>query len=748
MKQRINLSASSMNCYRDSELLFYYNYIKKLDPDTDTVECYGAAGNVVHTVIEEFVEEKLSGEYDVFARFETLWNEKKLHILRGMNGSPLCKDTYFAAVNRGITKVKELRNDNDVISLVPELKFEEKLYEGKNFVFYIKGFIDVVVEKSDGVEVIDWKTSSSVSNGFELQGLHYAYALHKLYKNIESCTSVFEYVKINETKEYTFTHKDFQQHEKNLVKLAKEIDSKGDNINKYSIGDVSSIFNNHAKKCAEEVKRRNSAVSMVAEIKNNRIFLSNIDEEILKLLYKKYSYTVDGAHFSEAFKKRRWDGKKYLITKESETTYSLPMGFFRSLQQFINDYNEYYSRNVDLFIKDNRNQAVINKELFVSQSRTKVLRYYQEEAVEAALKKKHGILYLGTGAGKTVIATELMRRLKRRTLFVVNRVELAEQTAAVLKEELQQNIAVMTEGKLEYNTITVASIQTICAIMKRRDESSRELFKYLANVVVTFFDEAQNVADANMYGVLSRTLINNVYMFGLSGSPWRNGADSLELNALCGDIIYTKTTEELEKEGFLCPTKCFFVDVKTETAICEDTYADAYNEGVVHNEKRNAIITNIVNFFSNKNKKILLLTRRVEHAHLLSALIANSRVITGATASAMRKEIFGVFKNTSDAPVLIGSTKIFSAGIDIPDLDVIINAAAHKSSIDTVQIVGRVKRKNENKKFGYYIDFIDYVKYLSKASMERNLQLAKQGNTVVDCNNEKILFELVEDIEK
>jgi len=203
------------------------------------------------------------------------------------------------------------------------------------------------------------------------------------------------------------------------------------------------------------------------------------------------------------------------------------------------------------------------------------------------------------------------------------------------------------------------------------------------------------------------------------------------MSALVGFPIYEKSTKDLEDEGFLVPTKCIFI--RTTSSKTAETFSDFYTSYIVNNEQRNSLVTQLVQMYR-KTNKLLILTRRVKHAKMLGELIPNSFVITGSTDKAERKEMFSKFKASNDH-VLIGSTKIFSAGIDIPDLDIIINTTGHKSNIDSVQITGRVKRCSPGKKFGYYVDFLDEVKFFKTASKLRIKKLKEFGNEVKIINN-------------
>ncbi len=336
-------------------------------------------------------------------------------------------------------------------------------------------------------------------------------------------------------------------------------------------------------------------------------------------------------------------------------------------------------------------------------------------------------------SGKSLMAGDIIKKLNRRTLFLVNRIELVRQTKEVFENYLGVKIGEMSEGNLDINKqITVASIQTISAILRRDDKTTKQLKLYLHNITTVIYDEAQNLKSVGMYGDINLYLKNNDYFIGLSGTPFRNSNDTLEMNSLVGFVEYTKTTKELEDEGYLTPTKCFFINFKNKENEDIGDYNLEYDEFIVNNINRNKVIQSICNNYKN-TKKILNTTKRIKHAEILNNMIKDSFVITGETNSKERKQMYNEFKNTK-GKILIGSIQIFSAGINIPDLDIIINCSANKSIVDTIQLVGRVKRNSPGKKFGYYFDFNDESKYLKDGVKKRKKILREFGNEVIDLN--------------
>lgn len=732
MKKKIelSLSPSSINLYNTSQLQFYYDYIIGAEPDTKTIEAYGAGGSAVHVTLEEYAKNKSINPLDFFSNY---WHDKGIQEMSGIMGRKLKFEVYEQAVVRGKSLL-----DTVYTNPIAEEKIKWKLLETEEFVVYVAGIIDLKCVKDGKKILVDWKTSSKVDKGegFKLQGRHYTYLEFKKYNYIPD-EIIFEYVKIDDKKSHSFTKQDLIEHEEYLLSLAKEIVAKGTDISRYEIGEIGGIFNPHRKKCEQEKIRRQDKNVIKTTLKNNMLIFETLPKKLSIAMDEKYSYYTPGYNWSELYKKRLWDGKTHLFKNNR-----LPYGFITDFKELLIDYNNYFKTDYKLEILDMRNEKIVNKTFGTKFKDSNIkLRYYQKDAIKAAIDKKVGILYIGTGGGKTLLITEMIKALDRRTMFIVNRIELVRQTKKVLKDYLGIEIGEISQGKADTNKkVTVACIQTIYSILKRNDETSKKMQLYLHNVNFGIYDEAQNLSNEGMYGAISKFLKNNDYFIGLSGSPWRNDGCTLEMNALVGKPIYSKPTEELEKEGFLCPTKCFFVNTNENQTLLNDMdYPEVYDACIVDNNERNKIIVDFVNKHS-ATKKILVLTKRIKHAELLSREIKNAFCITGQTHELARESMFEEFKE-KDKVVLVGSTKIFSAGVDIPDLDIIVNASGHKSSVDSVQIIGRAKRLSPGKKFGYFIDFYDNVKYLNKASDERIKVLKKFKNElkIVDKISEVLI---------
>jgi len=402
------------------------------------------------------------------------------------------------------------------------------------------------------------------------------------------------------------------------------------------------------------------------------------------------------------------------------------------MNELVEAYNKELGTNYFIEIIDERNMNVVNKIFSTKFKETDIkLRPYQNDANKVMEEKKLGIVFAGTSAGKSILSAEFIKKQNRRTLFVVNRLELSTQTKEVFEDYLGVEIGEIAEGQMDITKqITVSCIQTIYAILKRNDESSKILKKYLYNVSCVILDECQNCSGDNlMYSVLSDALSNVEYCLSMSGSPYRNGPDTFEMNSLCGFIIYTKTVKELEDEGWVAPVKTYYLSMPRAKYVTETGHFEAdYGSFIVSHDERNETIRDIVK--QNRHKKIIILVNRIGHGINLNEMIGNSFFLYGDTPTDLRKEMFKKFKEDNNDMVLISMVKILGAGIDVPRLDLLINASAHSSDVDTIQIIGRLRRKYPGKNFGVMIDFAD--EELFKEAARKRIRMLMEYEYPID----------------
>jgi len=125
-----------------------------------------------------------------------------------------------------------------------------------------------------------------------------------------------------------------------------------------------------------------------------------------------------------------------------------------------------------------------------------------------------------------------------------------------------------------------------------------------------------------------------------------------------------------------------------------DNFTDLLSE-LINDEQRNNIIIQQIQLYN--NRKILLLTDRIEHIENLSLLLEAKNIdfitIHGSlTKSIQSKNMLQI----STANLVLATTSFFGEGIDFPHLDTIILATPISYYGRLVQYLGRIGRGGDN----------------------------------------------------
>jgi DNA repair protein RadD len=207
------------------------------------------------------------------------------------------------------------------------------------------------------------------------------------------------------------------------------------------------------------------------------------------------------------------------------------------------------------------------------------LRPHQESALEAlrhSLMTDHRrvLLQLPTGAGKTVIAANIIRRAlakSKRVAFTVPAVSLINQTVPAFEAEGIDCIGVMQgihERTDRDQPVQVCSVQTI-ARRKRPD------------VDIVLVDEAHQ-----LHREIFRWMKDcpHIPFIGLSATPWARG-----LGKYYDDLIIAATPADLIRDGFLSPFIAFAPSEPDLASV--RTVAGDFHEGELVEAMDRAVIT-------------------------------------------------------------------------------------------------------------------------------------------------------------
>jgi superfamily II DNA or RNA helicase len=108
-------------------------------------------------------------------------------------------------------------------------------------------------------------------------------------------------------------------------------------------------------------------------------------------------------------------------------------------------------------------------------------------------------------------------------------------------------------------------------------------------------------------------------------------------------------------------------------------------------------VINSAKIQAEKGHKVLVVSDRVEMLELCSSFLDNSMVVTGET------EDRDFIKSKKD--ILFGASKIYSEGVNIPELSCLILAMTTNNVGLLEQLLGRISRNHPGKKNPEVIDF-------------------------------------------
>lgn len=357
---------------------------------------------------------------------------------------------------------------------------------------------------------------------------------------------------------------------------------------------------------------------------------------------------------------------------------------------------------------------------------TILLRDYQEECIQSALAalggghKRLGIS-LATGAGKTVIFTQLIDRVRpasdyaTQTLILAHRRELVQQAANHCINAYPEKAIDIELGSLHASgtaDITVASVQSIT--------SGDRLLKFdPKRFKLVLVDEAHHIVSPQYLRVLAHFGLDvkkpdSPSLVGVSATFSR--FDGLRLGTAIDEIVYHRDYVDLIKHKWL--SDVIFTSVESTADISR--VRSGANKDFQPADLSSAVNTDHVNevtvrsWLAKAAGRHSTLVFCVDRAHV-SGLTAKFRehgveahFITGDTPQVERSSRLDAFKRR-EFPVLV-NCGVFTEGTDIPGIDCVVLARPTKSRNLLIQMIGRGVRRYPGKENCHIIDMVSSLK--------------------------------------
>ncbi len=324
----------------------------------------------------------------------------------------------------------------------------------------------------------------------------------------------------------------------------------------------------------------------------------------------------------------------------------------------------------------------------------KTLYPHQEEFLYNILNNnsKKLLCQLSTGGGKTVVFTEIIKRQDKKTLIIVDSIDLVNQTVSTFeKQGLEIGKIIAGNKNIPKEKIIVAMLKTLYNRVKK----DSEILKIFNLCVI---DECHIIEHTKIFPYLNF----NCKILGFTATPVRLKRYKIDeytsavetMSDYYDDIVCGKPIEWLMKHGYLIPEKNEYIDfnysgLKTDAS---GEFTQSSLKEVFQSESYKQALRKTYDKLCD-GKKTMLFTSSTETNAIYAELFKDKKVKTYDSVnnkSNERDDIIEWFKNTNDA--LLINTSCFTKGFDICDVEVILVARATKSLSLWIQIAGRGAR--------------------------------------------------------
>ncbi len=336
-----------------------------------------------------------------------------------------------------------------------------------------------------------------------------------------------------------------------------------------------------------------------------------------------------------------------------------------------------------------------------------ILRDYQQEAVNAALRQGDGVIVAPPGAGKTMIGLALVDRIQRPALWLTHTRDLAEQTAERARTALAGafEVGMLGDGRWRLGEkLTVGMIQTL---------AQRDLSEIVERFGVVILDEAHHAPARQFYEVVNQ--FSARWRYGLTATPER--ADGLEfyLHAAIGPVVHRIGHGVLAAAGQIVvpEVRLIYTDFRYDSSLDGDrlNWNRLLGELTLDDTRNNLIIRTVAEHAPGHYS--LVLSDRVEHCMALRWLLRGhpagkelrAEVVHGEMPRGRRREIMAAAA-AREIDVLF-ATQLAREGLDLPHLDRLHVATPKRAAGVVEQEAGRVARPAPGKTGAIIFDYVD-----------------------------------------
>lgn len=422
-----------------------------------------------------------------------------------------------------------------------------------------------------------------------------------------------------------------------------------------------------------------------------------------------------------------------VFTVEGETCYFL-LGSWHKLKEALDKDGQKYE------VIDNCDPTVMPEPDF-SQLQGDTLRPGQLETLALLTTQKCGVICSTVGFGKSFLIKELCKIYPTLNILVVCYAgEVVRELYRAINEALPGQVGLLNMDNSDVSGKRII-VTTTKSMLKVKPEQ----------VQLVLADEAHCYGiNASGYEMLKFTFARK---FGFTATPIRNQGDYKFFEAIFGPVLQDVTFEEAKKAGSVTDISYCMVPIGRHLDYLENKeMPDHLRTKLFYtsNSVRDQVIVNTFRAVKEANPdiQILIMVQSIAHLIKLCEKLPECKWAHGERGSLEKyrkqKSLQNVFvkryeqnikqlnwtkKAFENAEIKYAvATGVWSAGINVSHLTVLIRADGAVSGIPSIQIPGRLARLDKGKEMAYLIDMEDeFCEAAQIRAKKREKEYQKQG---------------------
>ena len=338
----------------------------------------------------------------------------------------------------------------------------------------------------------------------------------------------------------------------------------------------------------------------------------------------------------------------------------------------------------------------------------------------------NGVVVLPCGAGKTVVAMQVMSLVRTKTLILTTNTVAVRQWREELLDKTsltEDEVGEYTGDQKSVKPVTITTYQMLTWRRSKTDDFEHFGLFSSENWGLVVYDEV-HLLPAPVFRVTADLQARR--RLGLTATLVREDGKEDEVFCLIGPKRYDVPWKVLETQGFIAQATCVEVRVPLDPAL-KSTYAAADARGKFRVASENPAKIQVVRKLIDRHAtgRVLVIGQYIAQLEDLARAF-DAPLITGKTPNPEREKLYDAFRSGEERLLIV--SKVGNFAIDLPDANIAIQVSGtFGSRQEEAQRLGRILRPKSDGSEAVFYSVVTTGSRDQEFSEKRQLFLTEQG---------------------